>query len=334
MPRCNSLRLVSRSLIDFVICRLDFIKWTADRAALLEAVKRVDLIHFNHENLFVIAGWLRRLHDKPQTMHIRSLPYENWFARWHFRQIEQSVDHSIYISENEYNEVERLLGHQPRGSVIYNIVPEPDAVAPHESVPKDHRLKVATLSNFDLTRGTDRLLEIAERIARRGRRDILFVVAGDMTMRGALPPDLSSGDRNFSAQIKARGLADMFLFLGHVRVPERVLAACDVLIKPTRQDNPWGRDILEALSRGMPVISIGKYDRFVQSDVTGFLLDTYDADNVVDIILRLDSDRDLLTRLGKAGKQRISVLCNGKDRANDLLEVWRKAIFDRQRLDT
>ena len=31
-----------------------------------------------------------------------------------------------------------------------------------------------------------------------------------------------------------------------------MVAAADVLLKPTREDNPWGRDILEAMAQAEP----------------------------------------------------------------------------------
>ena len=121
----------------------------------------------------------------------------------------------------------------------------------------------------------------------------------------------------------------MMQFLGHVSEPETVLAACDVLLKPTREDNPWGRDILEGLAAGKPVISIGCYDRFVQNGETGFLLPQYDARTIADILMRLDADRALARHLGENAKARVAALCNGPARARDLLEVWRSAVAHR-----
>jgi glycosyltransferase involved in cell wall biosynthesis len=177
------------------------------------------------------------------------------------------------------------------------------------------------------------LVEVAEVLARQDRRDILFVMAGDVSLRGRLPGALGEIARrkgslkDYAAQ---RGVADMFLFLGHVAEPETVLAASDVLAKPTREDNPWGRDILEGLATAKPVISIGRYDTFVETGATGFLLSEYSAEAVAEILLRLDVDRALGRRLGEGAKSRIVALCNGKDRARDLAALWREAVDARR----
>ena len=46
----------------------------------------------------------------------------------------------------------------------------------------------------------------------------------------------------------------MFVFLGHVSEPERVLAGCNVLARLSRENNPWGRDVIEALKARFPEI--------------------------------------------------------------------------------
>ena len=46
----------------------------------------------------------------------------------------------------------------------------------------------------------------------------------------------------------------------------------DLLIHPSRNNDPWSRTIIEAMVLGVPVISHGKYNKFVKHNITGFLL--------------------------------------------------------------
>ena len=335
MPRMNSLARISRNIFGYAICLRDLMSWRKEIAALARVIaERFDVVHFNHEGLFILARLLRRRHGKAQTMHVRTLIPDNIFGRWQCRRMAEAADRFSFITENEKTNVERLSGMLLPGSVIYNIAVLPDQkVKPHPAVPIDKRLKVAVLSNFALVRGTDRIAEIAAQLAARGRRDILFVMAGDMQMRGALPPELAKTVQSggtLADYVASRGLGDMFLFLGHVTEPEAVLASCDVLLKPTREDNPWGRDIIEALAAGKPVVSVGQYDRFVENDKTGFLMSRYTAEGAADILLRLDSDRELCRRLGENARARVAELCDGPSRARDLLNLWKSAIAARK----
>src|SRR3546814_16059692 len=92
-------------------------------------------------------------------------------------------------------------------------------------------------------------------------------VLGSIARRGGTLADYAA----------AKGVGDMFLFLGHVTEPERVLAGCHALIKPTRENNPWGRDIVEAMAHGRPVISVGPWAKFVETGATGILPPIFDA---------------------------------------------------------
>ncbi len=330
MPKVSSLPRLSRNLFVYGLAARDFLASRTFRRELLATVTdRIDLVHLNHEALFLLARWLKPRTRVPVTMHIRTNLHDTAFARWQNRVIAACTDHLIYISENERRTFERLSRRSSAGTVIHNIVGPLDAQEPHPKVPKDDRLKIACLSNYSWYRGLDRLVEVAEALAARGRRDILFVLAGNMRLTRSLPGDLGKVARrggtleDFAAHC---GVADMFQFLGHVDAPERVLAACDLLVKPTRENNPWGRDILEALAMGRPVLSVGRDTTFVQSGQTGILQPEFDAGALADEILRLADDQDTRAKLGQVGQERILHLCDGPARATDLLRVWQDAV--------
>ena len=331
LPKMNSLRSFTRNIFGYAVWLRDFLKWRQQRQELVQSLReRFDLVHFNHEGLFGLAWWLRRKHNKAQTMHVRTMVSDNAFGHCQSRLMIKTNDRLVFITENERYNLERLAGTASDGAVIYNAASKPSSeIAPHPAVPRDARLKIAILSNYAHVRGIDRIVDIAAELSARGRRDILFVVAGDMRLRGSLPGELgriARANGTLADYAAMRGVADMILFLGHVPEPETVLAACDVVLKPTREANPWGRDILEGLAAGKPVISIGHYSRFVESEVTGFLFPSYDGGAIADAILQLDSNRDLCRRLGENAARRIGELCDGPARARDLLEVWRQAV--------
>lgn len=327
MPKVSSLPRLSRNLVVYARFLFDWLGAGAFRRKLLAAAQTVDVVHFNHESLFWLARWLKPRTSAKLSMHIRTNLYGTAFCRFQDRTIAQTLDRLVFITENEQATLARLSGDPVDGVdgvVIYNIVEIADA-GPHEAVPEDGRFKVACLSNFAWVRGVDRCAKIAQALKDQGRADILFVIAGNMrmprSMTGALGKAARDG-RGFDDYVNKCGLGDMFCFLGHVDDPERVLASCDALIKPTREANPWGRDILEGLAAGKPVISLGTYDKFVEDGVTGVLSKRFDADDMASRITALADDTEMAKRMGEAGRARIAELCDGKARANDLLAVW------------
>jgi len=264
-------------------------------------------------------------------MHIRTMAYPTFMAKFEARQICRVVDSLVFITENERDRFRRL-GYKGPGSVIYNIVDPSSCPDTHPSVPNDSRFRIACLSNYSWERGIDRLVDVAAALAGLGRRDILFAIAGDMKLPVNLPGPLGEIGKHggsLSDFVKQKGLEDMFLFLGHVQNPEQVLVACHLLVKPTRENNPWGRDIIEALAASKSVASVGTYDTFVEDGVTGILQTRFDASELAHRLVSLADNRASCIALGKAGCARVKLLCNGRQCAAALATVWREVYESR-----
>lgn len=325
MPKVSSLPKWSRNVYVFSRAVLDFLQAQRFCKAFLAEAGRTDLVHFNHEALFLLARWLSRRSSVVRTMHIRTNLWNTAFARWQTRVISSCCHRLVFITENEV-QTHRALGGSESGEVIFNVAEVPDpAPSPHPSVASLDGFKLACLSNFAWNRGVDRLVDVALALRRMGNHNVRFVVAGDMTLTRSLPGRLGKIARRggtLKDYAEAMGVADMFLFMGYVSRPESVLAACSALVKPTRDYNPWGRDILEALAMGRPVISVGTYDRFVEHGRTGLLFAGYDADEFAHGIVYLAENPAEVSEMGKEAIRRINSLCNGPSRAGDLVSFW------------
>ncbi|MDA0786590.1 MAG: glycosyltransferase family 4 protein [Proteobacteria bacterium] len=324
MPKVSSLPRLSRNLYAYGLFVRDWLRAGGFRNAFLDASRDADVVHFNHESLFLLARWMKPRTRAMLSMHIRTNLYGTRFCRWQDRTIAQTLDHLVYITENEASTMRDLSGLNPAGTVIYNIVELSDA-PPHPAVSTDSRFKIACLSNYAWVRGIDRTVEIAAALRDAGRDDVLFVMAGDMHLSRSLPGELGklgAAGKTLEAHVQEQGLSNMFLFLGHVGNPESVLASCDALIKPTREENPWGRDILEGLAAGKAAISIGYYDRFVEDGVTGILLNDYNCDEMARRIAELADDRARCRAYGENGRNRVRELCDGEAKARELAGVW------------
>jgi glycosyltransferase involved in cell wall biosynthesis len=240
--------------------------------------------------------------------------------------IARYVSRLVFITEENEKNYVKLGGKANHGVVIYNITPQIDKLPePLKDIPNDNRFKVCTLANYSYLRGIDRLIDVAKIIKDSSFNKVLFVVAGNISLTRSLPGELgkvAKSGGNLSDYAKKMGVDDMFTFLGHVNNPECVLSGCDVLIRPSRENNPWGRDVLEAFSFGMPVIATGTYNHFVDNEITGFLLDKFDPFIVAEKIITLSNNPYLTERLGAHGRERVRNLCNGSKRAKNLLNVW------------
>ena len=329
MPKITAQHKFSHNIKLLLLFLYDFLKARDFRTRLVKALNsHFDVIHFNHESLAWLGAWLSNRTDVALVFHNRTILKDSLFARAQIRAMDSAADRLVFITENEKDNV-RKLGATTVGEVIFNTITSfKQLPEKHELLSNDSRFKICSLSNYSWLRGIDRLVEIAEVLQSQERNDILFVVAGDIALSARLPGDLGLIGKkhgNLSDYTKLKGVSDMFLFLGHVSYPERILSACDILAKPTRESNPWGRDILESLAMGKPVISIGTYDGFVKNNVTGYLLSEYDAEDFAHKITDLVNSPEKVQQMGLRAQQMMETKCNGPKSAEELTELWIKA---------
>ena len=332
MHKASSLPRLSRNLYVYGLAGVDWIRSWSFRQTFLENTKNVDIVHFNHESLWLLSAWLRKRCNKSFVMHLRTNPWGSWFARQQANCIAQTIDQLVFITENERKTWTNLAGKPLVGRTIYNIVGHENIKniqgIPSINIKRDPRYTIACVSNYSYLRGVDQVIELAAEIKTQGgMNDVRFVFCGNISMTRSEAKMLGiphSADAKLTTYADLLNVSEMCVFLGHVSAPENVLAKVDALIKPTREANPWGRDILEGLAAGLPVFTTGTYNRFVEDGVTGVLQPQFDKVKLAQRILQLAKDRESSQALGMAGQTRVQELCNGPERARDLLELWQR----------
>ena len=257
---------------------------------------KIRLIHLNHESLFFIAVFFRILFGRRLVMHVRTMLPKNVFGRLQVCMARKTADHLIFITENERDLWEGLcpaVKISPR-TVMHNIYEQDGPVKKNGMLSGyGDRFKLATLSTISYIRGIDRLVEVAGELKKAGSDNVLFAVFGDDR------PD-NEYLNGIKRSIDERGLGRFFFFGGYQERPEPALAECDALIHLSRESNPWGRNVIEAMINEKPVIAVGTYDKFVGNGENGYLLPAFDAAEVAGKIVHLSSRPDIVDEMGKA----------------------------------
>ena len=289
-------------------------------------LKNYDVIHFNHISLSFLALWCKLKNiGKSRVMHIRTMPPINFFSKLLCYASQKSCNDFVYITENEKHHIHSLIK-QPKNNevIIYNPI-KFSSKSKKIYIKSQRKLKVGVLSNFSYNRGVDRTLEIFELIPSNKRHLFTFIFAGDMTLEKSvpkIPKYFTNNKKKFSDYVKTKNYKNNFIFLGQLEKPESLLKSIDVLLKPTRLNNPWGRDILEALYFGKPVISIGKYKKFVETNKTGLLQEKYDPNKIKDWLIALEANRQILNQYATEAKKRVKKLCDPSKASEKLIRVW------------
>lgn len=104
-------------------------------------------------------------------------------------------------------------------------------------------------------------------------------------------------------KVKQNGLSALIELPGWVDDIEPAMSSIDLMLRPDLTGSPWGRDIIEAMSRGIPVIASGTSSEFIKPGENGDLFPAGDVDAMVECILSLAKDHDRQRRYSENALQ-------------------------------
>ncbi len=188
-----------------------------------------------------------------------------------------------------------------RTLVIYSAV-DPDALQPAVD-------RGVTRADLDTPSEAVVVLALAALIPRKGL-DVLLEAVARVSEHGVSPQVWIAGEGPERAaleeQTRRRGLGNRVRFLGERRDVADLLAACDVVVMPSRREG-LGVAALEAMAAGRPVIAsaVGGLREVVVDGRTGLLVPPDDPVALAAALARMIHDDGLRMRLGAAGPARI-----------------------------
>lgn len=137
-------------------------------------------------------------------------------------------------------------------------------------------------------KGPGYLLDLMAYMKKRGREDLVLLVAGEGPLKKSL-----------QAQAKARGLEDLIQWLGFVEETEALYNIMDVCINTSRSE-AISLTLLEAMSLGLPVMAfdVDGLDQVIIDEKNGYLIPAYDIETYGERLCSLLDQPDLQTKFG------------------------------------
>ncbi len=248
-------------------------------------------------------------------------PGENKAARHPVRsRIERicaaTADMVVFNSHANRRLWDKKLGHQVRNAaVIHHGLPAPDCdVPPDYPVKSQGGVDFLYLAQFYSWKGQTEFLDAwAMALKNLGLSDAHRRASTGVDGKRHAPPGIrlifiGDGVRRAAAEARAAelGLTDSVRFLGARPDGARYFNRADVAVLMSREPEAFGFVLLEAMSRGKPVLAsnIGGIPEVVENGETGLLADPRNPEAIAAHIVCLARDADLRDRLGKAGKER------------------------------
>ena len=281
-----------------------------------------DILHFNYEGLAPLAWSLHRLGDvRPRILHVRTMNPVGLVTKAFVKYIAPLFDHIIFITENEKAAfVGSGLDEGIATTVVYNCV-SADLFDENYEYPPSPPIVISFFGTLDHVRGVDRLIELGALLKERAVPARINIFGRGPRYKKLLV-FRRNNERDLTGLIENAGLADIVRLRGHSSTPELEMISSHVVIRTSRGNDPWGRDIIEAASLGRSVIATGSFDKFVVPGQTGFLLGEWDARKACDIIFKLSKEAGLAREMGANARVHAQKLFDPRSYARQITSIY------------
>jgi glycosyltransferase involved in cell wall biosynthesis len=159
---------------------------------------------------------------------------------------------------------------------------------------KDNDFVLICAVNVRPSKGIDVMLEAAHQLAHLG--NLHLILAG----RGM-------DSEPYSSLIAANAMRDRIHVAGFRTDAPELIAACDVLVQPSRSGEGLPRAVMESMCYGTPVVitDTGGGKEVVEDNVSGFVIPAENPGAIVDRIHILYNDANLTACMSKNARNRI-----------------------------
>ena len=265
-------------------------------------VKRhaIDLIHANSLSVALLAGIVARINRVPILMHKRYATSYGILDRL----CEKLLHRVILVSEAtrwDFAPTEKQV-------LIYNGVDLDAFQASREEIEtlrtelfsneSDAAVRVGVVTRITPEKGIHVLVNAMREL--KGRIDVRLLIVGGPYFE----KDVAYMD-TLKQEVANLGIEDSVIFTGFLSDTRIVTSLLDIVLVPSIIPEACPRTIIEAMAVGKPVIAtpLGGSKELVTPE-TGILVPPEDASAVADAIATLTTDRQRLTTMGIAARER------------------------------
>lgn len=186
--------------------------------------------------------------------------------------------------------------------VIYNPVElqrfdQGHSIRPELSIGEDETV-IAFIGQIKKIKGLDLFLRLARELSQK-RPDTCFLIAGKCKNE--------PGAYTKEALLAEIGGHPRIRYLGRWQDVENLYHSADIVLVPSRWDEPFGLVNIEAGACRKPVVAtqVGGIPEIIDDGVNGFLVEREDFPALLDRVMRLVDDPALRRRMGEKGREKV-----------------------------
>ena len=320
IPTITSLRKLRSNIISYIKFFFKFLIFNFKNKEFYSFINQFDYVHLNHENLFWLLKFIKSYNKNIKiSINIRTILIKNFFSKIQTNIINTNANRKLFISKKNLIEFNNQVENKKNNNFILENFDLNKQPTNHFIKLKSKRLKlkVLSISNHSFDRGVDRIINIAQKLNCKDFKNIEFNIVGDYRIKSVknLFKKRESYDLKYLA--KKKKIKNLKIW-GHRSNPIKFFKNNHLLLYLPRNDSAWGRNLIEALNNGLPVITVGKTNLLIIDKKNGHFNKKFDEKKIINIIKKFYFNRKALLQMSFNAKN-ISNINNKKKRIKRIL---------------
>ena len=255
----------------------ELIKYFLNKKKIINYIEEnsIDLVHLNSTVISHLIKLIKKKFRIPVFIFVREIIQINlddfFIGRFHKKNIEKWASGIICISENE----SKIFLNSKKVRVLYN----PCDVKNSEEIIENKFINILMVGQFSLSKGHAIFLKsvryFIDHYPNKAKNCKFKILGIPKKRNNSIVNFLFKKNRdilNFYKIFENLELQDIVQIEDYIEDPEKYFARSDILVRPSLSSDPWGRDIIEAMSLSTAIIATGKYNKFVKNNFNGFLV--------------------------------------------------------------
>ena len=328
LPTISFNQVYQNNLRSFRKARNKDLKYFTDR--LLN--DKIDILHINSTLFSNVIEFVKSNLKIPIVCHLRELipdlGKDNEIRDYIINQIHR-VDQIVAISENEarYFSSHKNILILPN-PIDFKII-EQTKYKNEEPIKSENGIVfVGMTGSFYASKGHLNFLKSLDYLINtKGFTDVKFFILGSK-----LIPFYKRfikwmlGYKDFGKElvnyIAKRKLEKYVVFLPYTKNILKYLYQMDIIVRPADTADPWGRDIIESMALGKPVIATGYSEFYIKNAENGYLVPPLNPSKLGESIFELASNSSSRKELGLKAYEKVKMMCDVTEYSKHMISIY------------
>ena len=283
---------------------------------------QIDILHVNSSVFSSLYKYIKEHTQVKIITHVREVipQASDMVTQFIIEQIRLYSDFIICIADEESIHFKDLANCQ----VLTNPV-DTDYFHPNNKRENDP-VVIGMMANFNPLKGHDTFIEVANKTSLLCKRNVRFELlgmpsSGLLSWKEWLPIKSLGYFQQVKAMIRNSGGAHLRVIPFQADV-KPIIQNWHLALRMERSMKPWGRDVLECMAMGIPVIALGSSEVMIKNEETGWLVERNEVNLVVDQLIKCINDPEKMQRVATNARNWAVQNVGTSEYADSILKIY------------